>query len=176
MKTWHLSAFYLGLLAALLTHLLLELWLVFSRDINPGGGIGVAHRGGWFFAWFCWFVMSNCELATLLVTRLGSMPCSAWSKRKSVSYVFPRVEGTGWPGGVSFSWLQALAALPKCYANGVAGFALLRGSSDKLGTIQRRLATGTLSPVHASCYLTCLTTEIGISTFSLLAGSFFWFS
>ena len=29
----------------------------------------------------CFLVLSNCESATLLVTRLGLMPCSAWSKK-----------------------------------------------------------------------------------------------
>ena len=54
----------------------------------------------------------------------------------AISYIFTRVEGTGWPGGVSFVWLQSLAALPKCYANGVARFALLRwalGEDDDVG-------------------------------------------
>ena len=32
--------------------------------------------------------------------------------------------------------------------------------------------TGNLSPVHASCCLSCLTMELGISAFSLLAGRF----
>ena len=35
------------------------------------------------------------------------------------------------------------------------------------------LVTGTLSPVHASCSLTCFTTEIGISAFSLICWEFF---
>ena len=54
----------------------------------------------------------------------------------AISYICTRVEGTGWPGGVSFLWLQSLAALPKCYANGVARFALLRwalGEDDDVG-------------------------------------------
>ena len=54
----------------------------------------------------------------------------------AVSYICSRVEGTGWPGGVSFSWLQALSALPKCFAHGVVRFALLRwalGEDDDLG-------------------------------------------
>ena len=54
----------------------------------------------------------------------------------AISYIFTRVEGTGWPGGVSFLWLQSLATLPKCYANGVARFALLRwalGEDDDIG-------------------------------------------
>ena len=30
----------------------------------------------------CFLVLSNCESATLLMTRLGLMPYSAWSKKK----------------------------------------------------------------------------------------------
>ena len=78
------TAFYSGWLAAPLTHLLLGLWLVFSRDANPGWGDWCRSRGGWgFLLGFCFLVLSNCESATLLVMRLGLMPCSAWSKKKS---------------------------------------------------------------------------------------------
>ena len=66
-----LSAFYLGWLAAPLTHLLFGLWPVFSRDTNPGWGDWCRSRGGWGCFW-CWFVVSsNCESVSLLVTRLG---------------------------------------------------------------------------------------------------------
>ena len=53
----------------------------FSRDTNPGRGDWCRSCGGWSCFWFWCSVSSNCESATLLVTRLGLMPCSAWSKK-----------------------------------------------------------------------------------------------
>ena len=52
------TAFYSGWLAAPLTHLLLGLWLVFSRDANPGWGDWCRSRGGWgvCFVFVFWFL------------------------------------------------------------------------------------------------------------------------
>ena len=66
-----LSDFLLGWLAAPLTHFLLGLWPVFSRDTNPGRGDWCRSRGGWGGFWCRFLVSSNCESVILLVTRLG---------------------------------------------------------------------------------------------------------
>ena len=66
-----LSAFYLGWLAAPLTHLLFGFWPVSSRDANPGWGDWCRSRGGWGCFGFLSSVSSNCESVSLLVTRLG---------------------------------------------------------------------------------------------------------
>ena len=52
----------------------------------PGGLVSLARWLG-LFAWFWLWFMSNCESATLLVTRLGLMPCSAWSKKNTFGIV-----------------------------------------------------------------------------------------
>ena len=66
-----LSAFYLGWLAAPLTHLLFGSLPCFSRDANPGRGDWCRSRGGWSCFWCLFLVLSNCESVSLLVTRLG---------------------------------------------------------------------------------------------------------
>ena len=39
-------------------------------------------------------------------------------------YLRSRVDGTGWPGAITYQWLRGLATIPKRYINGIARFAL----------------------------------------------------
>ena len=55
-------------------------------------------------------------------------------------YLRSRVDGTAWPGAVTYQWLRSLANIPKRYKTGVARFALLRwacGEDDDTGLFLR---------------------------------------
>ena len=81
---------FLGWLAAPLTYLLPSLAVPCAEGLQSWlGGFGVARFGGLGFLLLFVFVFGQfLGQCALLVTRLGLMPCSAWSK-KNVS------EGTG---------------------------------------------------------------------------------
>ena len=83
MYRWtYILAFYLGWLAAPLTHLLFGFVVAFFRGTQIlAGGIGVARVvvGSVFLVGFRF--RANLSHRFLLVTRLGLMPCSAWSKK-----------------------------------------------------------------------------------------------
>ena len=55
-------------------------WFFEGRQSWLGGLVSLAWWLGLF--WFLSSVLNNCESVYLLVTRLGLMPCSAWSKKK----------------------------------------------------------------------------------------------
>ena len=83
------SDFDLGWLAAPLTLLLLELFVLLFRGTPIlAGGIGVARVvvGAVLFLLFA--VSSSIESVNLLVTRLGLRPYSAWSKKNYLSSLF----------------------------------------------------------------------------------------
>ena len=51
------------------------------------------------------------------------------------TYVATRITQTGWPGAISFPWVERLAKAPKRLVNGIARYALLRwalGEDDDL--------------------------------------------
>ena len=79
-----LFAEYFGL-ACRPTDINLPFWfLCCPRDSKPGWGDWSRSFCGWGFSVFAFFCLSKLMSVLLLVTRLGLMPCSAWSKKKHV--------------------------------------------------------------------------------------------
>ena len=79
----------------------------------------------------------------------------------AISYIQSRTitSSSGWPGGVTFKWLHAVASVLQRFAHGVTKFARLRwalGEDDDLG-LKIRIPTGhqgTLTCCHCSA-VTC---------------------
>ena len=66
-------------------------------DSNPGWGDWSRSFRGWGGFLFCWFSVCLSKLMSvlLLVTRLGLMPCSAWSKKNTVNNLLQALDLLG---------------------------------------------------------------------------------
>ena len=93
-----LFAEYFGL-ACRPTDINLPFWsLCCPRYSNPGWGDWSRSSCGWGVFCFVLFWLGKLMLVLLLVTRLGLMPCSAWSKKKDRITIIV-VSKFSWPNG-----------------------------------------------------------------------------